>query len=117
MTKYFTLPVLLCALAIASFARISVSAPTNGSTLPSPVNFVATADSSHGIVKMAIYVDSRNVWETSASSLKASIAMSSGQHSIVVEAWNSQGRTYTDSMTLNISSATAPSASATQNHD
>ena len=51
MTKYFTLPVLLCALAIASFARISVSAPTNGSTLPSPVNFVATADSSHGIVK------------------------------------------------------------------
>ena len=67
MTKFFALPVLLSALAITSFAKvpdsapgefanvsvshITVSAPANGATLPSPVNFVASVSSPHNIRK------------------------------------------------------------------
>jgi len=108
MKRLLALPILLAALTIASFASVTVTTPTNGATVQSPVKFVASAASYRQITGMVIYVDSTKVYRTSSASLSTSIPMSSGQHAIMVKAWNSQGRVYEDSMTLLVKSGTAP---------
>lgn len=114
MRALFFVPILLCGLAIASFASVTVSSPTNGATVESPVKFVARAKFTNQISGMVIYVDSKSVYSTSAASINTSIGMSSGTHAIVVEATNSQGTIYSDSLTLNVSSATTSKPSALQ---
>jgi hypothetical protein len=105
--RLLALPILIAVLTVVSFASVTVTTPTNGTTVQSPVNFVASATSYHKITGMVIYVDSKNVYSTNSSSLNTSIPMSSGQHAIVVEALNSQGRIYTDSLSLLVTSTPA----------
>ncbi len=110
MKRYLALSILLTAMTIASFASVTVSSPANGATVQSPVNFVARASASarHQITKIAIYVDSNDVYSTDSSSLSTSIAMSSGQHSVVVKASDSSGKTYSDSLTLQVTASATP---------
>lgn len=95
-------------LATASFAGVTVSSPAAGSTLGSPVHFVASATSTHPITAMRIYVDSVSAYLVSASSLDTSVAMSAGSHSIIVQAWDSTGAVYKMPLTLTVSSTPAP---------
>jgi hypothetical protein len=95
-------------LATASFAGVTVSSPAAGSTLGSPVHFVASATSTHPITAMRIYVDSVSVYLVSASSLDTSVAMSAGSHSIIVQAWDSTGAVSKTPLTLTVSSTPAP---------
>ncbi len=106
MKRLLALLVLITALTIAGFASITVSSPTNGATVQSPVKFVASAASYQEITGMVIYVDSKDVYSTSSGSLNTSIAMSAGTHAIVVKASNSEGKIYSDSMTLVVASST-----------
>lgn len=57
---------------------------------------------------MRIYVDSVSVYLVSASSLNASVAMSAGSHSVIVQAWDSTGAVYKTPLTLTVSSTPAP---------
>ena len=107
MKRFLAFPVLIAALAIASFANITVTAPANGVTVQSPVTFVASATSRYEITGMAISVDSKQVYSTTKASLDTSIAMTSGTHAVVVEATNSEGRVYSDSLTLVVKAATS----------
>ncbi len=99
-------------LATASFAGVTVSSPAAGSTSGSPVHFVASATSTHPITAMRIYVDNVSVYLVSASKLDTSLAMASGKHSVVVQAWDSTGAVFKTPLTLTVS-GTAPKPTPT----
>lgn len=87
----------------ASFAGVTVSSPSAGSTSGSPVHFVASATSTHPITAMRIYVDSVSVYLISASKLDTSLAVTAGTHSVVVQAWDSTGAVFKTPLTLLVS--------------
>jgi hypothetical protein len=99
-------------LATASFAGVTVSSPTAGSTAGSPVHFVASATSANPITAMRIYVDSISVYLISASSLNTSVTVSAGTHSVVVQAWDSTGAVFKTALNLTVS-GTTPSPTPT----
>jgi hypothetical protein len=82
------------ALATASFAGVSVSSPATGSTSGSPVHFVASASSTSPITAMRVYVDNVSVFLVSAGSLNTSLAVASGKHNVVIQAWDSKGTVF-----------------------
>ena len=100
------------ALATASFAGVTVSSPTTGSTSTSPVHFVASATSTNPVTAMRIYVDNVSVYLISASKLDTSVAMASGTHNVVVQAWDSTGAVFKTPLTLTVN-GTAPSPTPT----
>jgi hypothetical protein len=55
---------------------------------------------------MRIYVDSVSVFLVSASKLDTSIAMSSGNHFVVVQAWDSTGAVFKTSLNITVSGTT-----------
>ena len=95
-------------LTAASFAGVTVSSPTAGSTSGSPVHFVASATSANPITAMRIYVDNVSVYLISASKLDTSIAIASGSHSVVVQAWDSTGAVFKAPLSLTVSGTTPP---------
>ncbi len=95
------------ALATASFAGVTVSSPATGSTSGSPVHFVASATSTHPVTAMRIYVDSVSVYLVSASKLDASLAVTAGKHSVVIQAWDSTGAVFKSALSLNVTSTTS----------
>jgi len=86
----------------ASTIGVTVCAPASGSTDSSPVQVVASAKSSAPITAMRIYVDSVSQYLTSASSLNTWLAMSSGTHLVVVQAWDSTGAVFKTSRTIGV---------------
>src|SRR5260221_13552339 len=75
----------------ASFADVSVTSPLPASASGSPVHFVASASSSRPVTAMRIYVDDVSVFETANSTLDTFVAMATGVHSVVVQAWDAGG--------------------------
>ena len=94
-------------LATAAFAGVTVSSPAPGSTSASPVHFVASATSANPITAMRIYVDNISVYLVSASKLDTLVTMSTGGHSVVVQAWDSTGAVFKAPFSLTVSSSTA----------
>lgn len=90
-------------LATASFAGVSVSSPAAGSTAGSPVHFVASATSANPVTAMRIYVDNISVYLVSASKLDTLVTMSTGGHSVVVQAWDSTGAVFKAPFSLTVS--------------
>ena len=86
-------------LATSAFANVSVSAPNNGVTVGSPVNYVATATSttcSKGVASMGLYVDDQLVYVVNGASLNTNWPLSPGGYNTVVEEWDyCGGATYT----------------------
>jgi hypothetical protein len=95
-------------LATASFAGVTVSSPAAGSTSGSPVHFVASATSANPVTAMRIYVDNTSVYLISASKLDTFVAVASGTHSVVVQAWDSTGAVFKAPLTLTVSGSTTP---------
>ena len=86
----------------ASAIGVTVCSPTAGETSGSPVHFVATAKASLPITAMRIYVDGVSEYATSANSLNTDIAMAAGSHNVVVQAWDSAGAVFKNSMTIKV---------------
>jgi hypothetical protein len=95
-------------LATASFAGVTVSSPSAGSTSGSPVHFVASATSANPVTAMRIYVDNVSAYLISASKLDTYVAVASGTHSVVVQAWDSTGAVFKAPFTLTVSGSTTP---------
>ena len=93
----------LCAV---SFAGVTVSSPTAGSTSGSPVHFVASASSTNPVTAMRIYVDNVSVYLVSANKLDTSVAMASGSHFVVVQAWDSTGAVFKTPLNITVSGTT-----------
>ncbi|MGH9570353.1 MAG: Ig-like domain-containing protein [Candidatus Angelobacter sp.] len=99
----------LLLLAGFSFAGVTVSSPSAGSTATSPVHFIASATSSKPITGMRIYLDNVSIYHTSGSRINASLAIAPGRHNVTVQAWSSSGVSMKQSMTLTVQNISAPS--------
>jgi hypothetical protein len=63
---------------------------------------------SNPVVAMQVYVDNALVDQKSASSLNDNVAMSNGQHAVVVQSWDSQGNyAKSGTITINVTGSTA----------
>jgi hypothetical protein len=51
---------------------------------------------------MRIYVDSVSKFTVNASSLNTSLALASGTHSVVVQAWDSSGTVFKTPLTIHV---------------
>src|SRR5215469_6905752 len=112
MKRWSLLVVAGSLMSAAAFAGVSVSSPSPGATTSSPVQFVASATGSFPISSMTIYTDNNIVYQGYVSSLNTSVNMSTGQHSISVQAWDTHGNVYVDKFTLSVSGSGAPPPSA-----
>lgn len=88
-----------------SFAGVTVSSPTNGSTVGSPVHVVASASSAHPVTAIRIYVDNVSVFLTSSSTIDTLVPMSTGKHNVVVQAWDSAGTVLKQAVGVSVAAA------------
>jgi len=89
-----------------SGSGVSVSAPSNNSTVGSPVNFDATASSScpEGVASMGIYTaPGQLAYSVNGSSLNKSLSLNPGTYNTVVEEWDKCGGAATTPITITIS--------------
>ena len=97
------------ALATPALATVTVSSPTNGATVGSPVPYVATATTStcsKGVASMGIYVNNQLVYVVNGASMNTHWTLAPGSYSTVVEEWDyCGGATYT-TLTITVSSQT-----------
>ncbi|HUC29793.1 MAG TPA: hypothetical protein VMR80_09425 [Candidatus Acidoferrum sp.] len=70
---------------------LTVSSPTTGDSLTSPVTVVANANPKNPIFFMRVYVDQLAVYFTFTNSINTQIFVSPGQHTIEVMAEDNQG--------------------------
>ncbi len=86
---------------------ITVSSPSNGATVSSPVQFVASAGASSGrqVNAMRIYVDNNNAYTVDASSLNVSLPVPSGGHKITTVAWDNAGASYVNTINITVGSS------------
>lgn len=81
---------------------VTVCSPAAGSTVASPVHFVAAAKSTHPITAMRIYVDNISKFDVNSTSLDTSMALATGMHSVVVQAWDSTGAVFKAPLTIHV---------------
>jgi PKD repeat protein len=91
---------------------IFVSSPAANATLGSSVHFVASVVPAAGqtVTLTRIYVDSVSAYEVAAASVDTSLALASGSHNIVVQAWDTAGTVYRSPFTINVTNQ-APTVS------
>lgn len=110
--RFALMTLLLCN--IAAFASVTVSTPTNGSTIGTSVEFVASASSDAGlpISSMMIYVDNQSDFLVYSNSLNTTLSLSPGAHVAVVKSWDSGGNLYSTTVSFTSSTnSTSPSGS------
>lgn len=93
---------------------INVSSPANNSTVASPVAFSAnatTATCGKGIAAIGVYVDNTLSYTANGSSLQTPLALSGGQHQVVLQAWDNCGGAFNTPLGLDVQ-VTAVSISA-----
>jgi hypothetical protein len=112
---------IVCLLAAtpAAFAGVSVSAPGNGATVQSPVNFVASASSScsAGVASMGIYT-APNVlaYTVQGASLNTNLDLAPGTYNTVVEEWDYCGGASTIPIKITVTNASEVQVAAPANN-
>jgi len=91
---------ILCAR--SAFADVTVSTPSDGATVTSPVEIVASATSANPITGVRVYVDNVSVFSTGNNLIDAYIWMSPGAHFVVVQAWDSTGAVFKSPFNLTV---------------
>ncbi|HEY3706034.1 MAG TPA: alkaline phosphatase family protein, partial [Terracidiphilus sp.] len=89
--------------------KVTVSSPTSGSTVTSPVHYVATAQTATcagGVSSMGIYVANKLMYTVNGASLNTNIAMATGAEHTVVEEWDYCGGAAYTAVDLNVTSGT-----------
>jgi len=96
-------------LATSALANVSVSSPSNGSTVGSPVHYVATASTttcSKGVASMGIYVNNVLVYVVNGTSMNTSWPLAPGTYGTVVEEWDYCGGATFKSLTITVATHT-----------
>jgi len=94
--------------------KVNVTSPVSGSTVTSPVHYVASAQApaNRHITAMRIYVDYKSVYFVPAAKLDTYVTMTQGSHKVTVQAWDSSGSVYKKSLSLTVI-ATSPTPTPT----
>jgi phospholipase C len=101
----------ILALTTPAFATVTVSSPVTGSTLTSPVHYVASATTTTcatGVASMGIYVDNVKTYVVNATTVNTEISMSVGSHNTTVEEWDKCGGATVAHINLTIEATAAP---------
>jgi len=100
--------ILVFALAAASaFAGVTISSPSNGSTVGSNVNFTASANTScsKGVGSMGIYpAPYQLAYVSDGSSLNTNLPLNQGTYNVVIVAWDNCGGASTAGVTIDVKS-------------
>jgi hypothetical protein len=101
----------LACVALPATASVTVSSPSSGATVTSPVHYVASATTStcsKGVASMGIYIDDKLTYVVDAASMNTTLSFNPGSYSTVVEEWDKcGGATYTP-INITVSSSTTP---------
>ncbi len=82
---------LAVATALPAFATVLVSSPSNGATVSSNVQFVATANTttcSKGVASMGIYIDDKIEYVANGVSLNTTLSLAAGAHNVAIQEWD-----------------------------
>ncbi|MFL6444647.1 MAG: hypothetical protein ACJ713_12605, partial [Candidatus Sulfotelmatobacter sp.] len=86
---------------------LTISNPTDGGTVTSPINVVASANPKNPIFFMRVYVDQLAVYYTFDSSINTQIFTSPGTHKLEVMAEDKQGYVSATILNVTVASQTA----------
>jgi len=100
----FVLIALLLTSAAFAVPTVSISSPTAGTTIGSPIQVTASASSSRTVTLMQVYVDGSKKYEVKGKSLSTTLSLASGGHKLTVQAFDSSG---VGKATLNFTIGTA----------
>ena len=70
---------------------VVVTSPAPNAVVTSPVQIAAAASGQNTVTKMQLYVDGNSKYQSSGNTLNTSVPLSSGSHSIAVEASDTSG--------------------------
>jgi hypothetical protein len=106
--------------ASAAFATVTVSQPSNGLTVGSPVQFVASASTStcsKGVGSMGIYTAPYQLaYVVNGASLNTKLTLSPGTYNTVVEEWDNCGGATTTPITITVTGSTGVFVTAPLNN-
>jgi hypothetical protein len=82
---------------------VNITSPAGGASVDSPVTLSANADSSSSISSWEIDVDKASSYtHGSASTINATLTMSSGKHSVEVKAWDKDGNLGSETINVTV---------------
>lgn len=88
-----------------AFAGVTISSPSNGSTLGTSVNFIATASSScsKGVGSMGLYpAPYQLAYVSNAPSLNTTLNLNPGNYNVVIVAWDNCGGVSTAAVNVTV---------------
>ena len=117
LKKFITFSILvICLIASTApaFATVTVSSPTSGATVSSPVSYVATASTTtcaKGVASMGIYVNNKLVYVVNAAKMNTKLSLGAGAQHTVVEEWDHCGGASYTTRNITVGALTAPTVS------
>jgi acid phosphatase len=81
---------------------VTIVAPASSAILTSPVTIKASVQADAPVYAMQIYVDSNLAYQANGSTLNEALPLSSGQHNIVVQAWDNGGGTWKSNVSVTV---------------
>jgi hypothetical protein len=108
---------LFATLATSAFAGISVTSPSSGAQVQSPVHFVASAQSPNcpnGVASMGIYsAPYQLAYSVTGSKLDTYLTLGAGTYNAVIQEWDNCGWSASAPITITVGSGGTSSSSAT----
>lgn len=87
------------------FNTVNISTPFPNADVASPVHIQATTSNSSPVTAMQVYVDNALKYQVAGSSVNASLPMSTGQHFVVVQSWDTAGGIHKRGINVTVKSA------------
>lgn len=87
------------------WASVTVSNPTNGANVTSPVLFEAKAargSCSKGVASMGIYLDGKLAYKTDKSTLDTELTLKPGKYKVIAREWDHCGKSTYDQETITV---------------
>jgi hypothetical protein len=81
---------------------VTICAPVNNASVTSPVHVSASTTDSNTVTLLQIYIDGSAVYTTKTKSLEADITLATGTHRLTVQAKDSAGITFKQSISINV---------------
>jgi hypothetical protein len=83
-----------------SVPTVTITNPSHGASLPSPVEIRGVATDPVPVSAVQIYIDDRLRYETSGFGVDFPLNLTGGNHKITVRAWNAKGETYKSDVSI-----------------
>lgn len=109
MKKFALIPISVLIASVFSFAGVTVTSPSNGSTVNPSVNFSATGSTScsKGVASMGIYPSPYQlIYTVNAAALNTTLNLNPGTYNVVVEEWDYCGGASTASVAITVKNGT-----------